>query len=101
MKYTRSIVTTIAALCIMLAVTLFSSVGQRLGWCEEKKEYTPEELACMDSGLEPDCSEPFGGPGNYKGGKGSRTGMDPRGDPNTQFRTPRKEPARSKIQLHK
>jgi len=100
MKYTRSLVTTIAALCVMLAVTVFSSLGQRLGWCEENKEYTPEELACIDSGLEPDCSIPFGGPGTWKGSTGSRTGMDPRGEPNTQFRERRKDPARSKIEIH-
>ena len=95
MKYTRSLTTMFCALCVMLVVSLVSSLGQKLGWCQER-EYTPEELACIDSGLAPDCSMPEGGPGNDGVQEGSPYGMQGRGNVNPAHRTPRKEPARGR-----
>lgn len=61
MKYTRTFATMLVTLCVMLLVTL----GQRLGWCQDSSgttgtagtgEYTAQQQACIDSGLDPDCA---------------------------------------------
>jgi len=100
MKYTRTLCTTLSALGIMLLVTLFSSVGQRLGWCQQQQEFTPDELACIDSGLTPDCEIPPGGVGTWKGDTGGNRSsyMPDRGKAREE--QVKKAPSRSRIEVH-
>lgn len=99
MKYTRTLCTSLMALCIMLLVTLFSSLGQRFGWCQQQEEYTPEELACIDSGLTPECEVPAGGVGTWKGDPGNRSSLNAnRGQAREE--QVRKAPSRSRIEVH-
>lgn len=105
MKHIRLLPRFFGALCALAMVAVFTLAGQRLGWCQEKERpLTPEELACIDSGLSPEECRADGNRPNVGGvasGRGARGGITGLGDPNTSNREVRKEPKRSKIQLHK
>lgn len=96
MKYTRSLLTVTLTVFFLLAGSFIGLLGR--GLAAKDKEYSPDEQACIDSGLTADCSAPEeGATGTGSGLLG--TGVPGGGTP-AQTAPAQSRPARNKLTVH-